>query len=89
MSRIKLYGVIYVVLFVLATVQAVVEGVGWLEEYYWLAFAAIMVLSFAKAIFVVAYYQHVRWEPRSISYLIGGGLVIVLALTAGAAYSIL
>jgi cytochrome c oxidase subunit 4 len=87
MAHTKLYSGIYVVLFVLATVQAILEGIGGLE--YWTAFAIIMVLSFAKAYFVMAYYMHLRWEPRSLSYLTMGGLFVVLALTAAAAYSIL
>jgi len=52
MSRTKLYTAIYVVLFVLATAQAVVEQAGYLEESYWLAFWAIMVLSAVKAVVV-------------------------------------
>ena len=89
MSRLKLYTAIYVVLFVLATVQAWVESAGLLDETYWWAFAAIMVLSFAKAVVVAGYYQHLRWEPRSVSYLMVGGLFVALALTTAAAYSIL
>ena len=87
MARTKLYAGIYVVLFVLATVQALVEGVESID--YWTAFGIIIVLSFAKAIVVAAYYQHLRWEPRSVSYLMIGGLFVALALTTAAAYSIL
>jgi len=89
MSRLRLYTAIYVVLFVLATVQAWVESAGYLDEAYWWAFAGIMVLSFAKAVVVAGYYQHLRWEPRSVSYLMVGGLFVALALTTAAAYSIL
>jgi cytochrome c oxidase subunit 4 len=85
MSRLKLYSVIYVVLFVSATFQVLVEQAG-LE--YVTAFSAIMVLSFVKAVLVAGYYQHLRWEPRSITYLIGVGLVAALALTVAATYSI-
>jgi len=89
MARTKLYAGIYVVLFALATVQALVESVGWLESAYWAAFALIIALSFAKAAVVAAYYMHLRWEPRSVSYLFLGGLFVALALTTAAAYSIL
>ncbi|MFB6138981.1 MAG: cytochrome C oxidase subunit IV family protein [Halosimplex sp.] len=89
MSRIKLYTGIYVVLFALATAQALVESVGWLEEAYWAAFGLIIALSFTKAIVVAGYYMHLRWEPRSVSYLFLGGLFVALALTTAAAYSIL
>jgi cytochrome c oxidase subunit 4 len=82
----KLYTIIYVVLFVSATVQVLVEFAG-LE--YWTAFGLIMVLSAVKALLVVAYFQHLRWEPRSLTYLMGIGLAAALALTLAASYSIL
>ncbi|GGN98678.1 MULTISPECIES: cytochrome C oxidase subunit IV family protein [Haloarcula] len=84
----KGYTVIYVVLFVFATAQAVVEFVGIVDSAYWLAFGIIMVLSVVKAVGVAAYYQHLRWEPRAVTYLVLGGTVAALALTAAAAYSI-
>ncbi|MFB6088118.1 MAG: cytochrome C oxidase subunit IV family protein [Haloarculaceae archaeon] len=89
MTRTKLYTAIYVVLFVFATAQALVESAGLLHDYYWAAFGLIMVLSFVKAVFVAGYYQHLRWEPRAVTYLVLGGLFVALALTAAAAYSIL
>ncbi|WP_324756075.1 cytochrome C oxidase subunit IV family protein [Haloarcula montana] len=84
----KGYTLIYVVLFVFATAQAVVEFTGLVDSAYWLAFAIIMVLSIVKAVGVAAYYQHLRWEPRAVTYLVLGGTVAALALTAAAAYSI-
>jgi cytochrome c oxidase subunit 4 len=86
MTSTKLYTVIFVVLFVSATVQVLVEFAG-LD--YWLAFGLIMVLSAVKALLVVAYFQHLRWEPRSLTYLMGIGLAAALALTLAASYSIL
>jgi len=88
MARTKLYTLIYVVLFVFATVQVAVEFAGVLEEAYLVGFALIMVLSFVKALFVAGYYQHLRFEPRSLSYLITIGLAAAVALTVAAAYSI-
>jgi cytochrome c oxidase subunit 4 len=85
----KFYTGIYVVLFVLATVQALVESVGMLESSYWLAFGLIAVLSVAKALAVAGYFQHLRWEPRSLSYLMLIGTLAALALTMAASYSIL
>ncbi|WP_336036612.1 cytochrome C oxidase subunit IV family protein [Halobacterium yunchengense] len=85
MTRLKLYTAIYVVLFASATVQVLVERAG-LE--YGVALAAILVLSFAKAAVVAGYYQHLRWEPRSLTYLVGLGLLAVLALTVASTYSI-
>ena len=88
MVNAKLYSVIFGVLFVLATAQAWLESAGLLEAYYWPVFAVMMVLSFAKAIMVAGWFQHLKYEPRSVTYLVGGGLLAVLALTAAATYSI-
>lgn len=88
MAHTKLYTAIYAVLFAFATIQVVVEYAGLLESNYWLAFWIIIVLSAIKALIVAAYYQHLRWEPRAVSYLALGGLVVAIALTAAASYSI-
>ncbi|MFB6253096.1 MAG: cytochrome C oxidase subunit IV family protein [Halobacteriaceae archaeon] len=85
MARTKLYTAIYVALFILATAQIFIEQSGFP---YWIAFAGIMVVSFVKAVMVAGYYQHLRFEPRSLAYLIGAGLTAAMALTFAAAYSI-
>lgn len=82
----KFYTAIYVALFVSATVQVLVEFMGMA---YWTAFGIIIVLSVAKAALVAAYFQHLRFEPRSLTYLIAIGLAGALALTLAASYSIL
>ncbi len=84
----KGYTLVYVGLFALATVQAVVEFTGYVDSAYWAAFAVIMVLSSVKAVGVAAYYQHLRWEPRAVTYLVLGATLTAVALTAAAAYSI-
>ena len=86
MARTKLYTGIYVVLFVMATAQTLVEFAG-LD--YWMGFWIIMALSAIKAIIVAVYYQHLRWEPRSVTTVMMGGLMAALALTIAASYSIL
>jgi len=88
MSRLKLYSVIYVVLFVFATVQVLFEYGGYLDRMYWIAFAGIIVLSAVKAVLVAEYYMHLRWEPRSVSALMLIALTAVLGLTLAAGYSI-
>ncbi len=88
MARTKLYTAIYVVLFVFATVQVGVEYAGLVEDTYFVALGLILVLSAVKAVVVAAYYQHLRWEPRSLTYLILTGLAAALALTVAASYSI-
>mgnify|MGYP000097277863 CR=1 FL=1 len=90
MASTKLYAAIYVVLFVVATVQVGLEG--FLRSGpggYWLIFGAIMVVSFVKAGAVAGYYMHLREEPRAVSYVMLIGLFGALALTIAAAYSIL
>jgi cytochrome c oxidase subunit 4 len=89
MAHTKLYTWIFVVLFAFATLQALVEVVGILDRAYWLGLAAIIVLSAVKAVLVAGYYQHLRWEPSSVSYLAISALTVVLALTGAAAFSIL
>ena len=61
------------------------EGV--LSAAYWPVFAATVLVSLLKAV-VAGYFQHLRWEPRSLSYLMLVGLGAALALTLAAAYSI-
>lgn len=87
MSHLRLYTGIYVVLFVVATAQVFVEQAGGLP--YWTAFWVIIALSLGKALVVAWYYQHLKWEPRSVSATMFTGLLAALALTAAAAYSIL
>lgn len=89
MANTKLYAIIYVVLFVLATVQVLIERAGYLEELYWIAFGVIIALSFVKAAVVAGWYQHLKYEPRSLTYLILIGLLGAIALTLAASYSIL
>lgn len=89
MTSTKLYSAIYVVLFVFATLQVAVELTGFLEAAYWTGFSVIIVLSVIKAVLVAGYYQHLLYEPRSVTYLVLTGLGAALALTLAAAYSIL
>ena len=85
----KGYTLVYVGLFALATAQAVVEFTGYVDSAYWTAFALIIVLSVGKAVLVAAYFPHLRFEPRSLTYLMAIGLSAALALTLAASYSIL
>jgi cytochrome c oxidase subunit 4 len=81
----RLYAVVFVVLFVAATAQVAVEFAG-LD--YWTGFGVILGLSAVKAVLVAAYFQHLRFEPRAVTYVVTVGLVAALALTLAAAYSI-
>ena len=86
MTRTKLYTAMFAVLFVSATIQVLVEFAGLA---YWTAFGIIVFLSAFKAVLVAAYFQHLRFEPRSLTYVVLMGLAAALALTLAASYSIL
>ncbi|WP_135535832.1 cytochrome C oxidase subunit IV family protein [Halostella pelagica] len=86
MRKIKLYTIIYVVLFVFATVQVLVEFAGF---DYWTGLVAILALSAVKAVLVAGYYQHLVHEPRSLTALMVGSLFVALVLTTAAAFSIM
>jgi len=88
MVSIKLYTVIYVLLFAGATTQVLIEESPIFHEAYWIAFGGIIVLSAIKALMVAGWYQHLRFEPRGLSYLMLSALAAALALTLAAAYSI-
>jgi cytochrome c oxidase subunit 4 len=89
MASTRLYTVIFVVLMVFSTLQALFEFAGFLDRAYWIALGVIITISTIKAALVAGYFQHLVHEPRSVTYLVLAGLTGVLALTAGAAYSIL
>ena len=88
MVSLKTYTIIYAALFISATVQVLIESVGLVEKMYWIAFWTIIILSLLKAILVAGWFQHLRYEPPSLSYLILTGLGAALALTLAASYSI-
>lgn len=89
MSQIRTYTIIFALLMVFSTAQAVIEFAGALEAAYWVAFGGIMLLSTVKAVMVAGWFQHLRYEPRSVTYMTATALLVVLALTTAAAYSIL
>lgn len=88
MASTKLYTIIFVVLAAMTTAQAWIEMSGFLEHYYGPAIGALILIASVKAVFVAGYFQHLRSEPRSITYVYMGGLMAALALTVAAAYSI-
>ena len=75
-------------LFVIATMQVVVERTALMEEAYVIALALITLLSLIKAVVVAGYFQHLVWEPRSLTWVMMLGFVGFLALTVAASYSI-
>jgi len=87
MASLKTYTAIFVVLMAISTTQFVFEISGLLSDYYLPILAVIMILSTMKAMAVAGWYMHLVDEPRAITYLAMGGVICVVALTAGAAYS--
>jgi len=89
MTSIRTYTIIFVALMILSTTQAAIEEIGLFGDQVLLALVVILGLSVVKAVTVAGWYMHLREEPRAITYLALAGVIGVVALTAGAGYSIL
>ena len=87
MASIKLYTILFVVLSAITTVQFILEQV-LVSEMYAVGFVVVLGLSTVKAVAVAGWYMHMIEDPRAITYVATAGVLGVLALTAGAAYSI-
>ena len=87
MASIKLYTLIFVALTAITTVQFGLEATV-LGEAYWPVLGLILMLSTIKALAVAGWFMHLFDEPRSIMYLAATGLLCVIALVAGAGYSV-
>jgi cytochrome c oxidase subunit 4 len=46
------------------------------------------VIATVKTLLIVAYFQHLKWENRSLTYLMGLALALTMLLMAAATYSI-
>lgn len=86
-DSVKLYAAIYVALLVLAFSKFVFFE---FPQYftYGQAFAGTMVAAAVKSVLIVGYYQHLRWENKSLTYLMLLALSLALLLMAAATYSI-
>ena len=85
-DSIKLYTLIYVALLVLAASKWLFFNIGFFT--YWDAFAGVMVSAVLKTALIVGYYQHLRWENRSLTGLMILSVALVLLLMGAASYSI-
>jgi cytochrome c oxidase subunit 4 len=85
-DSVKLYTLIYVALVGLATSKFVFFHYEFFS--YWQAFAGTMIAASLKTGLIVGYYQHLRWENRSLTGLMALALSLVLLLMAAASYSI-
>lgn len=84
MASIKLYTAIYVALLVLAVSKVIFMEL--LD--YWPAVGMIFLSAIAKSALIAGYYQHLKDEPRSITWLVLLAVGAVLLLAAAATYSI-
>ncbi len=85
-DSIKLYTLIYVALLALAASKWLFFNIPFFG--YWEAFAGTMVSAVMKTALIVGYYQHLRWENRSLTWLMALSLGLVLLLMSAASYSI-
>lgn len=84
MATLRLYTAIYVALLVLAASKW-----GFFQLFdYWTAVGLTFVTAVMKIVLIAAYFQHLRWEPRSVSAVAASAVFAVLLLTIAASFSI-
>ncbi|WP_049927319.1 cytochrome C oxidase subunit IV family protein [Halopiger goleimassiliensis] len=86
MADVRTYTLIYVALLLLGTGKFVFFEAPMIG--YQTALAATFVLAIIKVLLIAGYYQHLREEPRSVTYMMVTALFMVLLLTVAAGYSI-
>ncbi|MFO8114965.1 MAG: cytochrome C oxidase subunit IV family protein [Halorubrum sp.] len=87
-DSLKLYTAIYVALLVAAAMNFVLFEAEFLNFTYAQAFGGTMVIAAVKTVLIVAYFQHLRWENRSLTYVMALALALTMLLMAAATYSI-
>ncbi|MFC6767257.1 cytochrome C oxidase subunit IV family protein [Natrinema soli] len=87
MASIRNYALIYVALILLATGKFVFFHFPEIFTYE-LAVGGTMILAGIKVSMIAGYFQHLKDEPRSITYLMLTALFMVVLLTLAAGYSI-
>lgn len=85
MASVRWYTIVYVALVTLAVGKFV-----FFELFdYWIAMSLTLAAAVIKTTLIAGYYQHLRTEPRSVTYLVLTGLGAVLLLAMAASFSIL
>jgi len=87
-DSLKLYTAIYVALLVAASLNFVLFEADFLSFTYAQALGGTLVIATVKTLLIVAYFQHLRWENRSLSYVMALALALTMLLMAAATYSI-
>ena len=83
-DSIRFYGAIYLALVALATLKVVFQR----TFDYWTAVAGILVLASMKTLLIVGYFQHLRWERRSLTGLMALALSLFVLLMVAASFSV-
>lgn len=84
MAHTRLYTLVYVALLGLA-----VGKVAFFELFaYWTAIGLTLASAVLKTGLIAWYYQHLKWEPRSVSYVMLLGVFGVFLLTVAATFSV-
>jgi len=86
-DSVKLYTAIYVALLVLAASKFIFFEFDQFFTYEQ-AFAGTMIAAAIKSVLIVGYFQHLRWENRSLTYVMTLALALAMLLMAAATYSI-
>ncbi|WP_123621349.1 cytochrome C oxidase subunit IV family protein [Halorubrum sp. CSM-61] len=87
-DSLKLYTAIYVALLIAAALNFVLFEADFLNFTYAQALGGTMVIATVKTLLIVAYFQHLRWENRSLTYVMALALALTMLLMAAATYSI-
>ena len=87
-DSVKLYSTIYVALLVAATLNFALFETSFIEFTYAQAIIGTLVIASVKTLLIVAYFMHLRWENRSLTYVMGLALALTMLLMAAATYSI-
>ncbi len=84
MSSLRLYTAIYVTLMALA-----ISKVVFMELFdYWMAAGAILIAATVKMTLIAGFFQHLKDEPRAVTWLAMISLGAVALLAAAATWSI-
>lgn len=87
MASIRTYSLIYVALLLLATGKFIFFHYPEIFNYQ-MAVGGTMILAVIKVSLIAGYFQHLKDEPRSITYLMLTAVFMVFLLTLAAGYSI-
>ncbi len=87
MASLRTYALIYVALILLATGKFVFFHFDGIFT-YGMAVGGTLLLAVTKTSLIAGYFQHLKDEPRSITYLMLTAVFMVFLLTLAAGYSI-